>query len=142
MHDDGSAFIGLDKKFSMKNILCTKDVSNNADKVSGGLGLLHNKFRQAVMTVLYNQHFETDRELVDFIENIYNECKSVNHERSCTFLSNLKRNRANVAAFHTQQYFTAQQRATTRGEGSNSRLKGKGELKEELLHSDLVRSIN
>ena len=29
MHDDGSAFIGLDKKFSMKNILCTKHVSNN-----------------------------------------------------------------------------------------------------------------
>ena len=47
-----------------------------------------------------------------------------------------------VAAFHTGKHFTAQQHANTRGEGTHSCFKGNGDLKKELLHADLVRSVN
>ena len=122
----------------MKNILCTKHVSSNAIKVSGGLGSYHKSFLEKVNIVLYNPNFDTDDQLVKYLDMIYNECASHHHEKSCTFISNLKSNRKQVCAFHTCHVFTAQQRASTRAEGSNSRFKGNGHLKKELLQSDLV----
>ena len=113
MHDNGSCFVGLDHKFSMKNILCTKHVSSNAIKVSGGLGSYHKSFLEKVNIVLYNPNFDTDDQLVKYLDMIYNECASHRHEKSCTFLSNLKSNRKQVCAFHTCHVFTAQQRAST-----------------------------
>lgn len=142
MHDNGSAFEGLQKKFKMRNILCTKHVSMNAEKASGGLGELREEFQHCVHTVLYYPYFDSDQHLLNEIAILREKCMNKGHMKSVNFLDGLKRNRKKVAAFHTQKIFTAQQKANTRCEGTNSRFKGNGTLKKELMNADLVRSIN
>lgn len=142
MHDDGSAFEGLSEKYSMKNILCTKHVAMNADKASGGIGVLHEMFHEVVNNILYFPFFSSDENLVNYIISMRSKCEQIDHIKAVTFLNGLIRNRKKVAAFHTSKHFTAQQRANTRGEGTHSRFKGNGDLKKELLHADLVQIVN
>ena len=142
MHDDGSAFIGLGHKFKMTNILCTHHVYMNAQKAAGGLGFFREEFLQNIHTILYYPYFESDDHLLKKIRKVIDLCKASNHKESIQFLSLLENNRKKVTTFHTSKFFTAQQKANTRCEGTNSRFKGNGSLKKELLKSDLVRSIN
>ena len=129
MHDDGSAFEGLEKKFKSTNILCTRHVFLNAVKASGGLGTLHDKFQETVHKILYHPYFDSDTQLMNEIASMISACETIGHTKSIQFLNGLTKNRKKVTAFHTSQYFTAQQRANTRGEGTNSRFKGNGSLK-------------
>jgi hypothetical protein len=67
-----------------------------------------------------------------------NECieRCSSHPKALAFLHSLKEDRFKVCFTNTKHHYTAGHTVTTRGEGTNSRIKGHGSLKKELLDAD------
>jgi hypothetical protein len=63
------------------------------------------------------------------------------YERAFKFAERIYENRREVCHFYTKNVFTCGHSSTVRGEGTNSRIKGRGILKDELSKCSLVESI-
>ena len=101
MTDKGSAFESLAEKVGMIGINCSKHYAGNGDKASGGLGLFYDEFREGYNKIIYND-FDSDADLLKFIQELEIKCKHTQHKRSQTCLNGLKQDRFSVVHLHTK----------------------------------------
>ena len=104
------------------------------------LGPKFEQFQTGVSKLLLKRFKSTD-EFENFLVDMLREFNENVSKKAHSFLTNLYEIRGKACRTHTCYHFTANATSTQRGEGTNFRLKGRGELKKELKNSDLVRAV-
>ena len=75
--------------------------ASNSKIVSWGLGLLYAEFCIGYNKIIYND-FDSDADLLKFIQELEIKYKHTQHKRSQTYLNGLKQDRFSVVHLHTK----------------------------------------
>ncbi len=141
MTDEGSGFTELAANLGMIHVLCSHHFQMKGLK-TGMLGGIRNAFIAEYNKLIYHD-FNTEDEFIKCYHALLNkfEADSVHHAGAMKFLTGLYEARSKVCFFYTKSIFTCGHTATTRAEGTNSRIKARGDLKKELQKADLYRAV-
>lgn len=131
--DEGSWSQKTTDALNKDGVLCTfhksKNVNENCD-----VGPLADDFRQDMTKAIYEDMSHDD------LEEHFQECllKYSSGTKAMGYISRLMDQRQKACRAYTKETFTFGYSATAISEGTNSRLKGSGDLKEYLSRADLV----
>lgn len=142
MSDGGSAYQEIFEEIGWVHLRCAWHIAREAPAAGGGLGAEHQDFLEAVSNLIY-QRFNSPEELCNTFEDLMQHKFPVSKsQRAHSFLKNLYEIREKACLTYTCRHFTAGSVASSRGEGTMSRFKGRGELKKELMQADLYRGVS
>lgn len=143
MTDEGSAFVDLAITHNMSHILCAHHFQRKTVHVKGLCGDLKIKVFKAWNDLLFKD-FENENKWKECFQTAWDLLDEENnsHETAIKFMSGLLNSRSKVCYFYTKVVFTCGHLATSRGEGTNGRIKGNGALKKVLSKSELDRSVS
>ena len=141
MTDEGSAFIGLAERLGMKHVLCSFHFQNKTKQV-GGLSDYKLKFQYRFNDLIYHDYQTSEcfdaayQKLKITLTENYPDAKDA--LRLVTGLYNL---REKVCCTFTKEIFTCGHTSTGRGEGTNSSIKARGDLKREMKGYGLFQLV-
>jgi hypothetical protein len=141
MTDEGSAFYALAESLKMKHVLCAYHFREKANKANGLTAIIQ-EFRRTYNSLIFND-FETEIEFNECINVMKSKIQS-HYSTECVamkLLDSLYKSREKVCVYYTKNIFTCGQKATSRGEGTNSRIKLAGTFKKELVTYDLFSCV-
>jgi hypothetical protein len=142
MTDEGSAFFGLAENLGMIHVLCAYHFREKAAKVIGlggtNRGIFLTKFNHLVFT-----DFDSEEKFNDYYQSLKTTIES-QYSSEChamKLIKSLYDNKEKVCVYYTKNIYTCGQTATSRGEGTNSRIKFRGDYKKQLAKFDLLSCV-
>jgi hypothetical protein len=133
MTDEGSAFFGLAEKLGMHQILCSFHFQNKTKCVVGLNRNFKKEFDSKFRDLIYRNYRTSeafDEAYLSFESKVLQ--KYPNAADASRLLKSLYHARKKVCCTFTKHYFTCGHTSTGRGEGTNSSIKGRGDLKREM----------
>lgn len=133
MTDEGSAFFGLAESLGMTHILCAFHFQKKGDSAVGGLGDFKAEFLHGFKDLIFHDYESSDKFDVAFksLQTTLNE-QCPDAKDASTLLHGLYKKRYKIGRTFTKDVFTCGHTSTARGEGTNSSIKGRGDLKKVM----------
>jgi len=138
MTDDGPAYYIVAQKLKKVHMLCTQHYHNRILHARAGLKHLADDFMKAMFDAIYKD-FGTTSAFSDHISACLS--KFGHADEACKFMKQLVKDQDLVCRTYTTYYFSASCKATQRGEGTNSRIKGGGSKKKELREFNFLQFL-
>lgn len=141
MTDEGSAFIGLAERLGMRHVLCSFHYQNKT-KTVGGLGDYKQRFQDRFNNLIYfdYQNNKAFDEAYESLEKKVTE-KYPDAKDALRLLTGIYKVRHKVCCTFTKELFTCGHTSTGRGEGTNSSIKARGDLKREMQGYGLFQLV-
>ena len=137
MTDEGSFAAKTAINLNMVGILCVKHKQPKVLEATKGLGSLADDFKRDMNAVLFDDVSPAD--LCNMFKAAREKYGHV--ETPSDFIDRLEKIKDKICYAHTKEVFTCGQVATSRAEGTNSRIKGNGKLKAYLNQCTLVELV-
>lgn len=138
MTDDGPAYRIVADSLNKKHLLCTKHFHNGIFPAKAGLGHKAHDFETAAFDAIYRDFGSADALTAHLLRSLEEFGKE---DAARKFIKSLIKEQSRVCRTHTTYIFSASCKASQRGEGTNSRIKGGGSKKKELREYNLLQLL-
>ena len=138
MTDEGSFAAKTASNLNMDSLLCVKHKKSHILDARAGLGDRAGQFVKDMNGLMF------DDISVEELNSRFNQCKKKygDVKTPSDFMTRFEKIKEKICYAHTKNHFTVGTVATSRAEGTNSRIKGNGKLKTKLAGFTLVEMFN